>query len=139
MWLALPDFILFGGDGLLSGVSCAPAVTSQTRIREAWKALLARENGRLRRAVAERDRAVTSVSPCAISPERGTDSRPRANLSHRDRELGPARPHEGEQALEVGHRRPVVGEVHPDRQPPVEDGARGHGDAALLRVGDDLC
>jgi hypothetical protein len=45
VWLALSDFLLFGGDGLLSGVSCAPAVTSQTRVREAWKARIAREGG----------------------------------------------------------------------------------------------
>jgi 5'-nucleotidase len=45
VWLALSDFLLFGGDGLLEGVSCAPAVTSQTRVREAWRALLARDNG----------------------------------------------------------------------------------------------
>jgi len=45
VWLALSDFILTGGDGLLDGVRCAPAVTSQTRVREAWRALLAREGG----------------------------------------------------------------------------------------------
>ena len=43
VWLALPDFILSGGDALLSGVTCATKATSQTRVREAWKALLARE------------------------------------------------------------------------------------------------
>ena len=42
VWLALSDFMLFGGDALLSGVSCAPAATSQIRIREAWGALLTR-------------------------------------------------------------------------------------------------
>jgi 5'-nucleotidase len=45
VWLALPDFVLFGGDGLLSGVSCSPAIASQTRVREAWRARMARENG----------------------------------------------------------------------------------------------
>jgi 5'-nucleotidase len=45
VWLALSDFILTGGDGLLDGVTCAPAATSQTRVREAWRALLAREGG----------------------------------------------------------------------------------------------
>ena len=45
VWLALSDFILTGGDGLLEGVACAPAATSQTRVREAWRALLAREGG----------------------------------------------------------------------------------------------
>ncbi len=43
VWLALPDFVLFGGDALLTGVTCAPSATSQTRVREAWRALLARE------------------------------------------------------------------------------------------------
>jgi len=45
VWLALSDFMLFGGDALLSGVTCTPAATSQTRIREAWGALLGREQG----------------------------------------------------------------------------------------------
>jgi 5'-nucleotidase len=45
VWIALSDFILYGGDRLLVGLTCAPAATSQTRIREAWKALLAREKG----------------------------------------------------------------------------------------------
>ncbi len=45
VWLAISDFILTGGDGLLAGVSCAPAAPSQTRVREAWKALLEREGG----------------------------------------------------------------------------------------------
>jgi 5'-nucleotidase len=45
VWLALPDFVLFGGDALLAGVTCAPAATSQTRVREAWRALLARGQG----------------------------------------------------------------------------------------------
>ena len=62
VWLALSDFMLFGGDGLLSGVRCAPAATSQTRVREAWGALLdpqpERRRGELRWAVAERDRRV---------------------------------------------------------------------------------
>jgi 5'-nucleotidase len=43
VWLALPDFILWGGDGLLHGVRCAPSAASQTRVREAWKALLTKE------------------------------------------------------------------------------------------------
>ena len=45
VWLAIPDFILWGGDGLLEGVSCAPGVSSPTRVRDAWRALLAREQG----------------------------------------------------------------------------------------------
>jgi 5'-nucleotidase len=43
VWLALPDFVLWGGDALLKGVECAPSASSQTRVREAWKALLAKE------------------------------------------------------------------------------------------------
>jgi 5'-nucleotidase len=43
VWLAIPDFVLFGGDALLAGVTCTPSANSQTRVREAWKALLARE------------------------------------------------------------------------------------------------
>jgi 5'-nucleotidase len=45
VWIALSDFVLYGGDRLLDGVTCAPAAPSQTRIREAWKGLLARESG----------------------------------------------------------------------------------------------
>jgi 5'-nucleotidase len=43
VWLAISDFVLYGGDGLLKGVHCAPTATSQTRIRDVWKALLERE------------------------------------------------------------------------------------------------
>jgi 5'-nucleotidase len=43
VWLAISDFVLTGGDGLLKGVACAPSAASQTRIREAWRALLERE------------------------------------------------------------------------------------------------
>ena len=43
VWLALSDFILWGGDGLLTGVTCAPAAISQTRIRDAWTRVLERE------------------------------------------------------------------------------------------------
>jgi 5'-nucleotidase len=45
VWLAISDFILFGGDGLLDGVTCAPRATSQTRIRDAWRGAVAREQG----------------------------------------------------------------------------------------------
>jgi 5'-nucleotidase len=45
VWLALPDFVLEGGDGLLTGVACSPAAISQTRVREAWRSLLEREKG----------------------------------------------------------------------------------------------
>jgi 5'-nucleotidase len=43
VWLALSDFILFGGDKLLEGVTCKPAATSQLRIREAWRKVIERE------------------------------------------------------------------------------------------------
>jgi hypothetical protein len=43
VWIAFSDFLLSGGDNLLAGVRCAPAATSQTRIREAWRALLSSE------------------------------------------------------------------------------------------------
>src|SRR5262249_52218658 len=45
IWLALPDFLLWGGDGLLQGVTCISSATSSTRVRDAWGAVLARENG----------------------------------------------------------------------------------------------
>jgi len=41
--LALPDFLLFGGDALISGVACTHSATSQTRVRDAWKEVLARD------------------------------------------------------------------------------------------------
>lgn len=45
VWLAISDFMLYGGDDLLEGVSCSPGATSQTRVRDAWRAALAREKG----------------------------------------------------------------------------------------------
>jgi 5'-nucleotidase len=45
VWLALPDFLLWGGDGLLDGVTCVSTATSSTRVRDAWRAVLARDNG----------------------------------------------------------------------------------------------
>lgn len=45
VWIALPDFILWGGDGLLDGVTCTDSATSSTRVRDAWRALLSKENG----------------------------------------------------------------------------------------------
>ena len=45
VWLALSDFVLAGGDNLLAGVSCSPAATAQTRVREAWRSLLERDKG----------------------------------------------------------------------------------------------
>jgi 5'-nucleotidase len=45
VWLALPDFVLWGGDGLLDGVACSPSTSSALRMRDAWRAVLAREAG----------------------------------------------------------------------------------------------
>src|SRR5262249_47268294 len=45
VWLALSDFVLAGGDGFITGVTCSPAATAQTRIREAWRSLLERDTG----------------------------------------------------------------------------------------------
>jgi 5'-nucleotidase len=43
VWLVIPDFILWGGDALLEGVTCAPSATSTTLVRDAWRATLSRE------------------------------------------------------------------------------------------------
>lgn len=43
LWLVIPDFILWGGDGLLDGVTCTKTATSSTRVREAWRNVLGRE------------------------------------------------------------------------------------------------
>lgn len=43
VWLALPDFILWGGDGLLEGVTCTSTASSQLRVRDAWREVIARE------------------------------------------------------------------------------------------------
>ncbi len=43
LWLAMPDFILWGGDGLLDGVTCTTTATSQVRVRDAWRTVVARE------------------------------------------------------------------------------------------------
>ncbi|GAC1352171.1 MAG: bifunctional metallophosphatase/5'-nucleotidase [Polyangiales bacterium] len=45
VWLSLPDFVLWGGDGLLEGVPCATTATSATRVRDALRSVLAREQG----------------------------------------------------------------------------------------------
>jgi 5'-nucleotidase len=45
VWIAMPDFLLYGGDDFLSGVTCTPRATSSTRVRDAWKAVLVREQG----------------------------------------------------------------------------------------------
>lgn len=41
--LAIPDFILWGGDALLEGVTCTSTATSQLRVRDAWRSVIARE------------------------------------------------------------------------------------------------
>lgn len=43
--LVIPDFLLYGGDGFLNGVTCTASVTSATRIRDAYRAVIAREPG----------------------------------------------------------------------------------------------
>jgi 5'-nucleotidase len=43
IWLAIPDFILWGGDALLEGVTCTSTSTSQLRVRDAWRTVIARE------------------------------------------------------------------------------------------------
>ena len=45
VWIALPDFLLSGGDAMLSGVTCKPAATSSVRVRDAWRAVIVREKG----------------------------------------------------------------------------------------------
>ncbi len=43
VWLAVPDFILWGGDALLDGVVCTTSATSQLQVRDAWRTVIARE------------------------------------------------------------------------------------------------
>jgi 5'-nucleotidase len=43
VWLTIPDFLLWGGDGFLDGVTCTSQATSTRRLREAWRELIARE------------------------------------------------------------------------------------------------
>jgi hypothetical protein len=45
VWIAMPDFILAGGDDFVTGVACKPAATSSTRVRDAWRAVIVRDNG----------------------------------------------------------------------------------------------
>jgi len=45
LWLAVPDFILDGGDGFLDGVVCTAHARSSTRIRDAWVETIARDPG----------------------------------------------------------------------------------------------
>jgi 5'-nucleotidase len=43
VWVAMPDFLLWGGDHFLDGITCEKTATSTTRIRDAWRELLAKE------------------------------------------------------------------------------------------------
>lgn len=43
--LVIPDFLLYGGDGFLNGLTCTASATSATRIRDAYRTVLAREPG----------------------------------------------------------------------------------------------
>ena len=43
VWLVVPDFILWGGDAVLDPTSCSHTVTSQLRVRDAWREVLTRE------------------------------------------------------------------------------------------------
>ena len=43
IWLAIPDFILWGGDGILEGVTCTSSASAPLRVRDAWRAVIARE------------------------------------------------------------------------------------------------
>ncbi len=43
VWLTIPDFLLWGGDGFLDGVTCTSQATSTRRLREAWRELIGRE------------------------------------------------------------------------------------------------
>jgi len=43
VWLVVPDFILDGGDGFLDGVVCVASSRSSTRMRDAWREVLARD------------------------------------------------------------------------------------------------
>lgn len=43
VWLAIPDFILWGGDAILEGVTCSSSATSQLHVRDAWRQVIARE------------------------------------------------------------------------------------------------
>lgn len=43
--LVIPDFLLYGGDGFLNGMTCTTSTTSPTRIRDAYRTVIAREPG----------------------------------------------------------------------------------------------
>ena len=41
--LVIPDFLLYGGDGFLNGVTCTASASSPMRIRDAYRSVIARE------------------------------------------------------------------------------------------------
>lgn len=43
--IVMPDFLLYGGDGFLNGVTCSASSIAATRIRDAYRTLLASEPG----------------------------------------------------------------------------------------------
>ena len=43
--IIMPDFLLYGGDGFLKGVNCTASSIAATRIRDAYRVLLAKEPG----------------------------------------------------------------------------------------------
>lgn len=43
--LVMPDFLLHGGDGFLNGVECVDKRVTETRIRDAFRAIVTREKG----------------------------------------------------------------------------------------------
>lgn len=45
LYLALPDFVLDGGDAMLKGVTCEPITRMSARLRDLWGARLARDSG----------------------------------------------------------------------------------------------
>jgi 5'-nucleotidase len=43
VWLAIPDFLLWGGDAFLEGVTCTTSAASKVRVRDVWRDVIARE------------------------------------------------------------------------------------------------
>ncbi len=43
VWIAMPDFLLWGGDHFLDGITCTSTASSTTRLRDAWRELIAQE------------------------------------------------------------------------------------------------
>jgi hypothetical protein len=43
--VVMPDFLLWGGDGFLDGVTCTASTESQLRLRDAFRWLVTMENG----------------------------------------------------------------------------------------------